>query len=70
MATSQHPKENVGDLLCKLVASTQPKLASKITTLLLECLSVAELLFLLQSPPALDAKVKLALVELQKHPKA
>ena len=53
-----------------LIIGAQSQLASKITGMLLEGLDTAELLGLVESPLALDEKIKLALEALQKHSRA
>jgi polyadenylate-binding protein len=69
-ATPEQQKQMLGERLYMLIIPTQPQLAGKITGMLLEGLDTAELLGLIDSPLALDEKIKLALEALQKHSKA
>jgi RNA recognition motif-containing protein len=66
-ATPRQQKQMLGERLYMLITPTQPRLTGKITGMLLEGLDTAELLGLIDSPLALDEKIKLAL---QKHSKA
>jgi len=68
-ATPEQQKQMLGERLYMLIVPTQPQLAGKITGMLLEGLDTAELLGLIDSPLALDEKIKLALDALQKHSK-
>ena len=68
-ATPEQQKQMLGERLYTLIVPTQPQLAGKITGMLLEGLDAAELLGLIDSPLALDEKIKLALDALQKHSK-
>ena len=69
-ASPEQQKQMLGERLYMLIIPTQPQLAGKITGMLLEGLDTAELLGLIDSPLALDEKIKLALEALQKHSKA
>ena len=69
-ATPEQQKQMLGERLYTLIVPTQPQLAGKITGMLLEGLDTAELLGLIDSPLALDEKIKLALDALQKKQKA
>ena len=69
-ASPEQQKQMLGERLYMLIIPTQPQLAGKITGMLLEGLDTAELLGLIDSPLALDEKIKLALEALQKHTKA
>jgi len=68
-ATPEQQKQMLGERLYMLIVPTQASLAGKITGMLLEGLDTAELLGLIDSPLALDEKIKLALDALQKHAK-
>ena len=68
-ATPEHQKVMLGERLYPLIHSRQPETASKITGMLLE-IDKAELLHLIESPEALDAKVNEALDVLRKHQQA
>jgi polyadenylate-binding protein len=68
-ATPEQQKQMLGERLYMLIVPTQSQLAGKITGMLLEGLDTAELLGLIDSPLALDEKIKLALDALQKHAK-
>ena len=68
-ATREQQKQMLGERLYMLIVPTQPQLDCKITGMLLEGLDTAELLGLIDSPLALDEKIKLALDALQKHAK-
>jgi polyadenylate-binding protein len=68
-ASPEQQKQMLGERLYMLIIPTQPQLAGKITGMLLEGLDTAELLGLIDSPLALDEKIKLALEALQKHSK-
>ena len=65
-APPEAQKQMLGERLFPLVASRQPELAGKITGMLLE-MDNAELLLLLESPDALDAKVDEAIAVLKQH---
>eukprot|EP01083_Nonionella_stella_P085101 235778_1 len=65
-AASQQQKQMIGERIFPLVQDRQPKLAGKITGMLLEMDNV-ELLHLLESPEALDAKIMEALEVLKAH---
>lgn len=65
-ATPEQQKVMLGERLYPLIHSRQPESASKITGMLLE-IDKAELLHLIDSPDALDAKVNEALDVLRKH---
>jgi len=69
-ASPEQQKQMLGERLYMLIIPTQPQLAGKITGMLLEGLDTAELLGLIDSPLALDEKIKLALEALQKHSRA
>jgi len=69
-ASPEQQKQMLGERLYMLIIPTQPQLAGKITGMLLEGLDTAELLGLIDSPVALDEKIKLALEALQRHAKA
>jgi polyadenylate-binding protein len=66
-ATPEQQKQMLGERLYMLIVPTQASLAGKITGMLLEGLETAELLDLIDSPLALDEKIKLAVDALQKH---
>jgi RNA recognition motif-containing protein len=66
-ATPEQQKQMLGERLYMLIIPTQPELAGKITGMLLEGLDTAELVGLIDSPLALDEKIKLALEALKKH---
>jgi len=57
-------KQMLGEVIYMRIAGTQPELAGKITGMLLE-MDNSELLHLLESPDALNAKVNEALSVLQ-----
>ena len=59
-------KQIIGERLFTQISATQPAQAAQITGMLLE-MDNAELLFLLESPPHLAAKVEDALLLLQEH---
>jgi polyadenylate-binding protein len=68
-ATPEQQKQMLGERLYMLIVPTQSQLAGKITGMLLDGLDTAELLSLVDSPLALDEKIKMALDALQKHAK-
>ncbi len=68
-ATPEQQKQMLGERLYMLIVPTQSQLAGKITGMLLDGLDTVELLGLIDSPVALDDKIKLALDALQKHAK-
>jgi len=68
-ATPVEQKQMLGEILYMRIASAQPDLAGKITGMLLE-MDNTELLLLLDSPEALNAKVNEALVVLHEYSKA
>jgi polyadenylate-binding protein len=57
-------KQMLGEVIYMRIATTQPELAGKITGMLLEMDNV-ELLHLVESPDAMNAKVNEALAVLQ-----
>jgi polyadenylate-binding protein len=59
-------KQMLGEVIYMKIASTQPDLAGKITGMLLE-MDNSELLHLLETPEALNAKVQEALIVLQEY---
>ena len=65
-ATPEQQKAMLGERLYPLIHARQPESASKITGMLLE-IDKAELLHLIESPEALDAKVNEAVDVLRKH---
>ena len=69
-ATPEQQRQMLGERLYMLIIPTQPRLAGKITGMLLEGWDTAELLGLIDSPLALDEKIKLAVEALQKYSKA
>jgi hypothetical protein len=60
-ATPEQQKQMIGERLYPLIVPTQQQLAGKITGMLLDGLDTAELLGLIDSPVALDEKIKMAL---------
>ncbi|KAF5315514.1 hypothetical protein D9611_004746 [Ephemerocybe angulata] len=67
-ATPMEAKQLLGEVLYVRIATTQPELAGKITGMLLE-MDNSELLHLLDTPDALNAKVNEALIVLQEFTK-
>lgn len=66
-APAEQQKQMLGERLFPLVAARpRPELAGKVTGMLLE-MDNAELLLLLESPDALDAKVEEAIAVLKQH---
>jgi polyadenylate-binding protein len=65
-ANSVEQKQMLGEVLYMRISPTQPELAGKITGMLLE-MDNNELLHLLDSPDALNAKVNEALVVLHEY---
>ena len=66
-APPEQQKQMLGERLFPLVAARpRPELAGKVTGMLLE-MDNAELLLLLESPDALDAKVEEAIAVLKQH---
>ena len=60
-------KTIVGEKLYPLIYAQQPKLAGKITGMLLDSYFTEEVLHLLETPDALAAKVKEAVAVLEQH---
>ena len=59
----------LGEKLYPLIAVSQPKLAGKITGMLLDSYFSEEIIHLIETPDALNAKIKEALVVLDQHAK-
>lgn len=66
MASPQEQKQMIGERLFPLIREIEQKRAGKITGMLLE-MDNADLLELLESPPALNEKVQEAILVLQAH---
>merc|ERR1719247_1034075 len=66
-APPEQQKQLLGERLFPLISAVEPQLAGKITGMLLE-LDNGELLNLLESPEALNARIMEAISVLQMHP--
>jgi polyadenylate-binding protein len=66
-ATPEQQKQLLGERLYALISTSQGPLTGKITGMLLEGLDNGELLHLIDSPEALEAKIGEALAALQSH---
>jgi len=66
-ATQEQQKQLLGERLYALIAPSQPALTGKITGMLLEGLDNGELLHLIDSPEALQAKIQEAISALAAH---
>jgi len=66
-ATNEQQKQLLGERLYALIAPSQPTLTGKITGMLLEGLDNGELLHLIDSPEALQAKIQEAISALHAH---
>jgi len=66
-ASQEQQKQLLGERLYALIAPSQPTLTGKITGMLLEGLDNGELLHLIDSPEALQAKIQEAIAALHAH---
>jgi len=66
-ASQEQQKQLLGERLYALIAPSQPSLTGKITGMLLEGLDNGELLHLIDSPEALQAKIQEAISALHAH---
>merc|ERR1712146_379769 len=66
---AEQQKMVLGEKLYPLIAVSQPKLAGKITGMLLDSYFSEEIIHLIETPVALNAKIKEALVALDQHAK-